>query len=178
MTRTLLLLTVFTALATAGVNAAPQDPAYVNGPRTTASQDPARVGTAPATARSQDTVMRLRQAEALRQQLASQAAGNPSLPAEQRTTMDQLLQQSDALIGQSWDKLEPGSRDPGRGTDAATGEPAFDSLSSLQHNPQLQQGTQQAKDAIDAMQHRLLPLLQELRDDIDAELDRTGSRKR
>lgn len=171
MTHTSLLLTMLLPLAAVQAQAA-QDPAYVNGPRTTSSQDPARVGAkpAPAPARAQDHRQRLRQAEDLRRQLAAQAAGNPALPPEQRTTLDQLLQHSDALIRQSRDKL-------GREANTPADEPAFDSLSSLQNNPQLQEGTQQAKEAIDAMQQMLLPVLQELRDDIDAELERTGSRK-
>lgn len=92
--------------------------------------------------------------------------------------MQQWFGQSNGLLTEAWRKL--GSDRSGAANPASriAGAPMFDSLESLQRDPRVQQGAQQAQAAMDAMQRTLLPMLQDLRNDIDAELRSAAARSR
>lgn len=183
------------ALAATTATAAAQDPAYVNAGPAASAADPARVGGPPvviapqsqtrqpsAATAHQETLQRLQRAEALQAQLAAQFDDGSALSRDQRLAMQQWFEQSNRLLAESWGKLggargasaNPAARIAGDATDA----PMFDSLESLRRDPRVQRGAQQAQAAMDAMQRTLLPMLQDLRNDIDAELNRAAARSR
>lgn len=169
---------------------AAQDPANVDA---APAADPARVGAAvrgvrsgrsapPAPASRPDMLRRLQSAEDLQRRLSAQLNAGQALPPDQRTDMQQLLDRSSGLISESWDKLgrrtaRTGSAAP-QPAEAAQLAPMLDSLASLQDDPRVREGAQQAREAMEAMQRTLLPMLQELRDEIDAELRAASNRSR
>jgi len=183
------------ALAATNATAAAQDPAYVDANRAASVADPARIGgsgsgtvpqprvrPAPVAIPQQQTLQRLQRAEALQAQLVAQFDDGSALSRDQRLTMRQWFEQSNGLLTESWRKLggvRAGSADPAAriAGDAAVA-PMFDSLASLRQDPRVRQGAQQAQTAMDAMQRTLLPMLQKLRDDIDAELNGAAARSR
>lgn len=188
------IFTIACALAATTTTTAAQDPAYVDAGPAASAADPARVG-GPAVVIAphsqtrqpavsvprQETLQRLQRAEALQAQLAAQFDDGGALSPDQRLTMQQWFEQSNGLLTESWRKLggaRGGSANTARIAGAATDAPMFDSLDSLQRDPRVQQGAQQAQAAMDAMQRTLLPMLQELRDDIDAELRSAAARSR
>lgn len=169
-----------TAQDPANVNAAPAaDPARVGGQAYAA---PFRGHASPARAPRPETMQRLQRAQDLQRRLAAQLGDGQALSPDQRIDMQQLLKRSSGLIDESWNKL--GRRtanvapDVPQSTQATADALAFDSLASLQQDPRVREGAQQAREAMDAMQRTLLPMLQELRDDIDAELRGAANRSR
>jgi hypothetical protein len=194
ITRSTAIFVIACALAATTATAAAQDPAYVNAGPAASAADPARVG-GPATAIApqsqirrpsiatpqQETLQRLQRAEALQAQLAAQFDDGSAVSRDQRLAMRQWFGQSSGLLTEAWRKLgsdRGGAANPASRIAGDNGEPMFDSLESLQRDPRVQQGAQQAQAAMDAMQRTLLPMLQDLRNDIDAELRSAAARNR
>ncbi len=182
------MLTATTATAAA------QNPAYVNAGPAASAADPARVGGPVAMAAPQsqmrqssiatpqhETLQRLQRAEALQAQLAAQFDDGSAVSRDQRLAMQQWFGQSNGLLTEAWRKLgsdRSGAANPAARIAGDNAAPMFDSLESLQRDPRVQQGAQQAQAAMDAMQRTLLPMLQDLRNDIDAELRSAAARSR
>lgn len=190
------LFVIACALAAAAATAAAQDPAYVNANHAASAADPARVGgpdirmaapqshsRAPASsiAMPHETRQRLQRAEALQAQLAAQFDDGSAVSRDQRLTMQQWFGQSNGLLTEAWRMLgsdRSGAANPAARIAGDHAAPMFDSLESLQRDPRVRQGAQQAQAAMDAMQRTLLPMLQDLRNDIDAELRSAAARSR
>lgn len=183
------------ALAATTATAAAQDPAYVNAGPATSAADPARVGgqavviapqsqtrqpSAAIAIAQQETLQRLQRAEALQAQLAAQFDDGSAVSRDQRLAMQQWFGQSNRLLTEAWRKLgsDRNGANPAARIADDNAAPMFDSLQSLQRDPRVQQGAQQAQAAMDAMQRTLLPMLQDLRNDIDAELRSAAARSR
>ena len=193
-TQSTAIFVIACALAATTATADAQDPAYVNAGPAASAADPARVG-GPATAiapQSQigrtsnatpqrETLQRLQRAEALQAQLAAQFDDGSAVSRDQRLAMQQWFGQSNGLLTEAWRKLgsdRSGATNPAARFAGDNAAPMFDSLESLQRDPRVQQGAQQAQAAMDAMQRTLLPMLQDLRNDIDAELRSAAARSR
>lgn len=191
------LFVIACALAAAAATAAAQDPAYVDANHAASAADPARVGgpdirmaapqshsraSTPWIAMPQhETLQRLQRAEALQAQLAAQFDDGNAVSRDQRLTMQQWFGQSNGLLTEAWRMLgsdRSGAANPAARIAGDHATPMFDSLESLQRDPRIQQGAQQAQAAMDAMQRTLLPMLQDLRNDIDAELRSAAARSR
>ena len=195
-TQSTAIFVIACALAATTATAAAQDPAYVNAGSAASAADPARVGgpvvmAAPQSQTRQpassiampqpETLQRLQRAEALQAQLAAQFDDGSAVSRDQRLAMQQWLGQSNGLLTEAWRKLgsdRSGAANPAARIAGDNAAPMFDSLESLQRDPRLQQGAQQAQAAMDAMQRTLLPMLQDLRNDIDAELRSAAARSR
>ena len=190
-TQSTAIFVIACALAATTATAAAQDPAYVNAGPAASAADPARVGgqavvIAPqsqtgqpsAAIAQQETLQRLQRAEALQAQLAAQFDDGSAVSRDQRLAMQQWFGQSNRLLTEAWRKLgsDRSGADPAARIAGDNAAPMFDSLQSLQRDPRVQQGAQQAQAAMDAMQRTLLPMLQDLRNDIDAELRSAAAR--
>jgi hypothetical protein len=194
-TQSTAIFVIACALAAMTTTAVAQDPAYVNAGPSASAADPARVG-GPATSIApqsqtrqpasiampqQETLQRLQRAEVLQAQLAAQFDDGSAVSRDQRLAMQQWFGQSNGLLTEAWRKLgsdRSGAANPAARIAGDNAAPMFDSLESLQRDPRVQQGAQQAQAAMDAMQRTLLPMLQDLRNDIDAELNRAAARSR
>lgn len=159
--------------------APPTDPARIGGQAVA----PYRSNASPAPTARPETMQRLQRAEDLQRRLVAQWGAGEALPSDERIDLQRLLDRSSGLIDESWNKL--GRRTatsapaaPAAPQSAQTVAPEFDSLASLQQDPRMREGAQQAREAMEAMQRTLLPMLQALRDDIDAELRGAANRSR
>jgi hypothetical protein len=136
---------------------------------------------APIATAQQGTLQRLQRAEALQAQLAAQFDDGSAVSRDQRQAMQQWFGQSNGLLTEAWRKLgsdRSAATNPAARIAGDNAAPMFDSLESLQRDPRVRQGAQQAQAAMDAMQRTLLPMLQDLRNDIDAELRSAAARSR
>jgi hypothetical protein len=189
-TQSTAIFVIACTLAATTATAAAQDPAYVNASPAASAADPARVG-GPAAAIApqsqirrpsiatprQETLQRLQRAEALQAQLAAQFDDGSAVSRDQRLAMQQWFGQSNGLLTEAWRRLgsdRSGAANPAKRIAGDNAAPMFDSLESLQRDPR----AQQAQAAMDAMQRTLLPMLQDLRNDIDAELRSAAARSR
>ena len=195
-TQSTAIFVIACAFAAMTTTAAAQDPAYVNAGSAASAADPARVGGAatsiapqlqtrqPASSIAmpqQETLQRLQRAEALQAQLAAQFDDGSAVSRDQRLTLQQWGGHRNGLLTDAWRMLgsdRSGGADPAARIAADNAAPMFDSLESLQRDPRVRQGARQAQAAMDAMQRTLLPMLQDLRNDIDAELRSASARSR